>query len=957
MLNKRKVLLMGLLLAVALILAGCGGGTEDTPADVPAEEDGEADSGDSLAIGECPAWVAMTAELEAACDGELAGMTVSMAGPFTDEDEMKFRESVAPFEQWTGITIQYTGTKEFETIITDAVQGGTPPDMASFSQPGLLRDFARDGQVIDVNTFMNAEWLEANYRQSWRDMATMPGPNGDMMAGIWARYNGKSQVWYPKQAWDAAGYQIPQTWDEMLALSDQIVAEGGTPWCIGIESGGSTGWPATDWMEDIMLRTTSLENYDAWSFPDNLDNRLHFTSPEVRHAAGVMSKIWMTDAYVYGGVESIVETSFSAAPAPMFENPPGCWMHKQSNFITSYFPPGSQAGVDYDFFTLPPIDPAYGRPYLVAGDIYAMFNDRPEVRAVMDYFSRGESLRVWLGSGGTLSPHNDAGLDWYGNPIERRIAEEVAASDVVRFDGSDLMPGVVGAGTFWKGMTDYIGGEANLDTVLAEIDSIATLPPGTATLDAGPPLDALADTGEGAAPPLTAPNYDPEALKVLVRLNGWRIAEGLAPFRIEENLTILAQEQATYLASLQTWPDNSHRDANGAFPPDRALGTGWPTYNNPGQINIGENVYLGTNADVAVEWWRNSSLHSNTVLQPAYREIGVAAAPHPFGFVYVTVFGGRPDVLPALLEPGSGALYLSTEQFKWAPGGDWVVGATHYQFVDTVDSPADESAWMPFQGTVAAPDTDGHAFYVVLSDGVAQTTTAVRPWADVAWLGGNIPAGGPAPVQQAAAAPATNLVVSGINPDVPLNQRKYHANFAIGNWISIDENSATVTQTAEGYEWIIRVDGFWINTDQLNERNFYAQTIVDVGTCPPEAGFGLRFRLADAENFYQYSVWCDDTFSVLSRIDGELGGPYIPQTPLPQNLTGQAGQTRTLGVMATAEGFTLYLDGEEIGSSDMLKGEYSYGDLPRGDIGITAVSGGDGTLSLVFKVLEVYALN
>jgi alpha-glucoside transport system substrate-binding protein len=184
-----------------------------------------------------------------------------------------------------------------------------------------------------------------------------------------------------------------------------------------------------------------------------------------------MSEIWFNDDYVYGGTASIATTDFDVAPLPMFDDPPGCYLHKQGNFITSFFPEDTVAGVDYDFFYLPPIDEQYGKPYLIAGDIYAMFNNRPEVVAVMDYFSRGASLKAWMAGGGALSPHNDAPLDWYGDDIERGIAELVQQADSVRFDGSDLMPAAVGQGSFWEGMTAYVSGEVDLDTALQEIDA------------------------------------------------------------------------------------------------------------------------------------------------------------------------------------------------------------------------------------------------------------------------------------------------------------------------------------------------------------------------------------------------------------------------------------------------------------------------------------------------------
>ena len=442
--------LIALLIVGSLILSACGG-AEPAPVEEPAEEPAEEPMADGTYYGRAMA-------------GEFAGTVVTMTGPFTDEDAVKFDNSVAAFEEATGIDIQYEGSKEFEATITLRVDAGDAPDIVDFPQPGLLATFVARGEVVDVSTFLPQSSFD-NYNQSWWDMGTMAGPDGDIIAGVWHRFNAKSQVWYPQEEFEAAGYAIPTTWDELLALSDQIVADGDTPWCVGIESGAATGWPATDWMEEVMLRTTSLENYDAW-----VTGELPFSSPEVKFALETLDNLWK-DEYVYGGSEAIVTTFFGDAPTPMFEDPPKCWLHKQGNFITSFFPEGVQAGTDYGFFYLPGIDEAYGKPYLVAGDIMAMFNDRDEVRAVMEYFTMGEAVKEWLAAGGALSPHMDTDLEWYGDDIEKGIAALVADATSVRFDGSDLMPGEVGAGSFWTGMTDFFSGVADADTVLAEIDA------------------------------------------------------------------------------------------------------------------------------------------------------------------------------------------------------------------------------------------------------------------------------------------------------------------------------------------------------------------------------------------------------------------------------------------------------------------------------------------------------
>ena len=405
-------------------------------------------------------------ELADAMTGKYKGTKVTMYGPFGSDDEIKFNNSIKDFEAATGIDIQYEGSKEFETTINVRVEGGSAPDIADFPQPGLMASIAKGGKVQDASKMVNMDWLKQNYNQGYLDTATVDGPNGKIMGGVFQRVNPKGLVWYPKKAWDAANYKIPTTWAEQQALMDQIVADGDTPWCIGIESGTATGWAATDWVENIMLRTTSTANYDKWT-----RGELPFTAPEVKNAVKLMSDIWFQDKYVYGGRKQIVSTNFGDAPTPMFAEQPKCWLHNQGNFITSFFEkskPGVKGGVDYDFYYLPPIDPQYGKPVEFGGDLMTAFNDRPEVRAVLQYFSTFDGVAGWASAGGALSPHKNSDVSVYGTDLDRKVAQTLLNASVVRFDGSDLMPGAVGAGSFWKAMTDYVSGTADIDAALVE---------------------------------------------------------------------------------------------------------------------------------------------------------------------------------------------------------------------------------------------------------------------------------------------------------------------------------------------------------------------------------------------------------------------------------------------------------------------------------------------------------
>jgi len=388
-----------------------------------------------------------------------SGPRVTIFGAFVEEDARRFEAAMRPFEERTGIRVEYEGSSDFETLVTVRMEGGNPPDIIAFPQPGLMREYAREGRLVDLGEVLDLEELRRGYRSFWLDLGTVD----DKLVGVWYRASVKSLVWYPVPQFTEAGYKIPETWDELLALSDQIVADGKTPWCIGIESSGATGWVGTDWIEDILLRTAGPEVYDQW-----VANEIPFTDPRVREAFEKMGQIWLNPDYVLGGTAAILNTPFGEAANPMFEDPPGCYLHRQAGFFTVFLPPGVEPGRDVDFFYLPPINPEHGRPVLGAGDVMSMVNDRPEVRQVMQYLATAEAGRAWAEAGGFLSPHNDADLDWYPDEVTRAQAQLLREADVFRFDGSDMMPAAVGAGTFWTGIVDYIGGR-DLDTVLEEI--------------------------------------------------------------------------------------------------------------------------------------------------------------------------------------------------------------------------------------------------------------------------------------------------------------------------------------------------------------------------------------------------------------------------------------------------------------------------------------------------------
>ena len=405
-----------------------------------------------------------TEEAEGGAEGGVSGTTVNILGAIVDTDAERFEASMVPFEEETGIDVVYEGSGDFETLITVRVEGGSPPDIAAFPQPGLAADLVRGGFIQDMGDWLGMDYLQQQYNQTWLDLAEIEG----IQAGVWYRANIKSLVWYSIPVFETEGYEIPESWDEMLALSDQMVADGYVPWSIGIESSGATGWVATDWIEDIMLRIHPPEVYDRWVAGD-----LKFNSPEFKEALGYMSQIWFNDDYVLGGRAAIVLQPFGDAISPLTATPPAALMHRQANFIMGFMPQkGAEVGTSVGFFYLPPIKEELGRPVLGAGDLFGAFEDRPEVRETMRFLSTGLSTKAWIEAGGFVSPHKDTDFAWYPTDVDRGIAEILAAATTFRFDASDLMPGAVGAGSFWTGMTDYVNDpRANIDAVLNSIDA------------------------------------------------------------------------------------------------------------------------------------------------------------------------------------------------------------------------------------------------------------------------------------------------------------------------------------------------------------------------------------------------------------------------------------------------------------------------------------------------------
>jgi alpha-glucoside transport system substrate-binding protein len=392
----------------------------------------------------------------AASAPDLTGQQVTITGPWLQPEDGVFRSVLAYFAEATGANVIYTGSDSFEQQIVIDAEAGAAPNIAVFPQPGLAADMASRGLLHPLPEGM-AEWIAANYGagESWVDLGAYNNAEGNPeLYGFFYNVNVKSLVWYVPENFEDAGYEVPETMEELRALTEQIVADGETPWCIGLGSGAATGWPATDWVEDIMLRTQPPEVYDGWT-----SNAIPFDDPRI--VAAIEEFGWfIEDGKVAGGKGAVATTDFRDSPKGMFSSPAQCYMHRQASFVPAFFPEGIEFGEDVDFFYFPSYEAKdLGNPVLGGGTLMAITDPSDATDELMKFFQLPLAHEVFMAQSGFLTPHKGVNLDTYLNDALRGQGEILINATTFRFDGSDLMPGGVGAGTFWTGMVDFTGGK------------------------------------------------------------------------------------------------------------------------------------------------------------------------------------------------------------------------------------------------------------------------------------------------------------------------------------------------------------------------------------------------------------------------------------------------------------------------------------------------------------------
>jgi len=400
---------------------------------------------------------------------------IEIFGPETASELLAFQDAMQPFEDASGNTVLITGDRSFQELNDVRMQGGNPPDIAIYAQPGKIQDLAARGDILPLPDSV-AQSLLTMFDPFWLELVTYEGE----IYGIPQKADLKSLVWYDPSAFAANGYAIPETWAELEALMETMKADGNTPWCIGIGSGGATGWPYTDWMEDVMLRLHGPEVYDQW-----VSHEIPFDDPKVIEVGNFINDLWGAEGNVFGGRETIASTDFGDSGLPLLEGK--CMMHRQANFYANFWLDPGRAGSnpeavlgpdgDVNVFYLPTISDDFGTVVLGAGAYAVMMVDRPAVVAAMEYIGSptyAETRTPLAPGGGFLSPNTaqDTTISFADDPFGLALANILLSADPFRFDGSDLMPGDIGSGQFWSSATDITAGNVTVEEGFAKVEEV-----------------------------------------------------------------------------------------------------------------------------------------------------------------------------------------------------------------------------------------------------------------------------------------------------------------------------------------------------------------------------------------------------------------------------------------------------------------------------------------------------
>jgi alpha-glucoside transport system substrate-binding protein len=406
--------------------------------------------------------IGVVALIAGACSSSTGGgKSVTVIGTWGGDEQKAFLAMVKPWEDQTGNKVKYTGTRDINTVLTTGVASNVLPDLAGLPGPGQMAEFVKAGALKPLDSVLDV----ATYKSETAPALVALGTVDGKLSGVFIKAAVKGLIWYNPKLHDYSA-SPPKTWDELKSQADANKGNAAAVWCLRLGSGAASGWPGTDWIEDLVLRQAGPDVYNSW-----WAGKTKWTSPEIKAAF----QTYLTDvvAKIKDPVEAVDPTKdFSGGGDPLFANPPGCEVFHQASFITGLGAfKGKKAGTDYNFFPFPDINAQFSGSVEGAGDLFGMFHDTDEAKSLMKYLVTAAAQDIWVKAGGALSANKNAKS--YPDDISKRSADLLANAKSFVFDASDLMPKAMND-AFWTAMLKVTKDPSSLDSVLADLDKTQT---------------------------------------------------------------------------------------------------------------------------------------------------------------------------------------------------------------------------------------------------------------------------------------------------------------------------------------------------------------------------------------------------------------------------------------------------------------------------------------------------
>jgi len=427
---RHRWLVFALLVGVlAFVAAGCGGG-DDAGSGAEGSED---------------------------VTGEISVMAI-----WAGEEQESFQAVADGFmELYPNVTVNYnSGGDNLGPLLSTAVEGGNPPDIAAIGQPGLMADFAGQDALQPLDDLRDT--IVENFGESVADVGTVDGTQ----YGILFKGANKSTIWYNVASFEEAGVEAPEDWEGLSEAAETIKAAGITPYSVGVD----VGWPMTDLFENIYIRTAGAEMYDQLA-----THEIPWTDQSVKDALAIMAEVVGDPANLAGGTEGALETEMPDSVAKVFTDSPEAAMVIIGDFAPGVTETTLEPETGYNVFTFPSIDGS-GPSVVGGGDLFVQFKDSPAGDAFLEYLTTPEAAEIWAERGGFSSPNQNIDLDVYPDEITRVTAGALAEAESFRFDMSDLQPsafgGTPGAGLF-KHFTDFVANPDDIDGITEKMEADA----------------------------------------------------------------------------------------------------------------------------------------------------------------------------------------------------------------------------------------------------------------------------------------------------------------------------------------------------------------------------------------------------------------------------------------------------------------------------------------------------